>query len=291
MTIAQTPSTPASNILPEDVKCPPCGLYSDEPELESYLHLQQIILLLSCLEWFWRERDDFFAAGNLTIYYNEQQIKSRDFRGPDFFVVLGTDRTPRKSWTIWEEGGKYPNFIVEILSSSTAKVDRTEKKRLYQDVFRTPDYFWFDPDTLEFEGFHLLDGVYQPLQPNADGWLWSQQLELYLGITQRQLRFFTPEGTLVPTLQESTTEAYQQVEQVQLGAQKQIEQVQLGAQKQIEQAQLQAEQAQHEAQQQIEQAQLEAQQQIEQAQQQIEQERQRSQQLLQTLREMGVEIE
>jgi Uma2 family endonuclease len=280
MTVAQTPDTQIPEITLEDVKFPPCGLYSDEPELESYLHLQQIILLLSCLEWFWRERNDFFAAGNLTVYYNEQQLKSRDFRGPDFFVVLGTDRRPRKSWTIWEEGGKYPNFIVEILSSSTANVDRTEKKQLYQDVFRTPDYFWFDPDTLEFQGFHLLDGVYQPLQPTAEGWLWSQQLELYLGITQQQLRFFTPEGTLVPTLQETATEAYKQTEQ----AQQQAEQVQLQAQQQLEQVQLQA-------QQQLEQVQLQAQQQLEQVQQQLEQERQRSQQLMGKLQEMGIEIQ
>jgi Uma2 family endonuclease len=296
MSAIQTSETQVPDITQEDVKFPPCGLYSDEPELESYLHLQQIIILLSCLEWFWRERNDFFAAGNLTIYYNEQQLKSRDFRGPDFFVVLGTDRTPRKSWTIWEEGGKYPNFIVEILSPSTANVDRSEKKLLYQDVFRTPDYFWFDPNTLEFQGFHLLDGVYQPLQPNAEGWLWSQQLELYLGITQQQLRFFTPEGTLVPTLQETTTEAYQQTEQARLQteqAQQQAEQARLQteqAQQQAEQARLQAEQAQQQA----EQARLQAeqaQQQTEQAQHQLERERQRSQQLMQKLREMGVEIE
>jgi len=39
--------------------------------------------------------------------------------------------------------GKYPNLIVEILSDSTAAIDRGLKKQLYQ-AFRTPDYFWFD---------------------------------------------------------------------------------------------------------------------------------------------------
>jgi Uma2 family endonuclease len=222
MSPTQTPSPFTEPIPLEDVKCPPGDLESDEPEFESYLHLQQIILLLTCLEWFWQDRTDFFAAGNLTIYYNEQQLKSRDFRGPDFFVVLGTDRRPRKSWAIWEEGGKYPNFIVELLSPSTASVDRTLKKELYQDTFRTPDYFWFDPYTLEFQGFHLVDGHYQPLQPNANGWLWSQQLGLYLGIEQQQLRFLTPEGTLVPTLQETTTEALQQTQQAQQQAEREL---------------------------------------------------------------------
>jgi Uma2 family endonuclease len=118
-------------------------------------------------------------------------------------VVLGTKRKPRKSWVVWEEEGKYPNLIVEILSKSTAATDRGEKKQLYQDNFRTPDYFWFDPDTLEFAGFHLVDGKYQPLKPNEQGYLWSQQLGLYLGIHRNQLRFFTPEGKLVPTPEET----------------------------------------------------------------------------------------
>jgi Uma2 family endonuclease len=114
-------------------------------------------------------------------------------------VVLGTERKPRKSWVLWAEKGKYPNLIVEILSDSTAAVDRGLKKQLYQDTFRTPDYYWFDPKSLEFAGFHLIDGRYQPIEPNPEGWLWSQQLELYLGIHEQKLRFFTAEGQLVLT--------------------------------------------------------------------------------------------
>ncbi len=186
---------------------PPSDLWSDEPPLESDLHLRQIILFLQSLEHLWRNRTDFYAAGNLTIYFSPENIKSRDFRGPDFFVVLGTERRPRKSWVVWGEGGKYPNIIVEILSSSTADVDRGLKKQLYQDVFRTPDYFWFDPDSLEFQGFHLVDGAYQPLTPNPQGHLWSQQLGLFLGIHQQKLRFFTPEGKLVPSPEEEVIQA------------------------------------------------------------------------------------
>jgi Uma2 family endonuclease len=196
----------------DGVMVPPCNLWSDEPPLESTLHLHQIILLLNSLNWLWSDRQDYFAAGNLTIYYNAKRLKSKDFRGPDFFVVLGTDNTPRRSWTIWEEGGKYPNVIVELLSDSTAKTDRTTKKAIYQNTFRTPDYFWFDPYSMEFQGFHLHSGVYQELQPNEQGWLWSQQLELYLGIQDEKLRFFTPDGVLVPTPEEAAVTEKQRAE-------------------------------------------------------------------------------
>jgi Uma2 family endonuclease len=193
--------------VPEDVVFPPGDLYSDEPPLESDLHRDQIDLLIRILRQLWQHRQDVYISGNLTVYYNAKRLKNRDFRGPDFFVVLGTDPKPRKSWMIWEEGGKYPNLIVELLSASTASNDRGPKKALYQDTFRTPDYFWFDPESLEFRGFHLVDGLYQALEPSEQGWLWSQQLQLFLGVHNRQLRFFTPAGELIPTPEEAAAAA------------------------------------------------------------------------------------
>ncbi|WP_017652377.1 Uma2 family endonuclease [Fortiea contorta] len=211
MTVAQELDSQES--ITQEVIFPPGDLYSDEPPLETELHLRQIILLLQCLEWLWRDRNDFYAAGNLTIYYSPRQLKSEKFRGPDFFVVLGTERKTRKSWVVWDEDGKYPNVILEILSDSTAKTDRGLKKEIYQNTFRTPDYFWFDPYTQEFAGFHLVDGEYQPLQASEQGYLWSHQLGLYLGIHQGLLRFFTPNGLLVPKPEEIVEQAEQRVEQ------------------------------------------------------------------------------
>jgi Uma2 family endonuclease len=200
--------------LPEKIVFPPGDLLSYEPPMETYLHLQQMILLLKCLEWWWRDRSDFFAAGNLTIYYSPQQRKSEFFRGPDFFVVLGTERKPRQSWVVWQEGGQYPHVIIEILSDSTAETDRGLKKQIYQDIFRTPDYFWFDPNSFEFQGFQLVGGQYQALEANEQGCLWSQQLQLFLGLENGQLRFFTPQGKLVPTAEESALRLAQKLQEM-----------------------------------------------------------------------------
>jgi Uma2 family endonuclease len=191
---------------------PPGDLWSNEPPLESDLHRDQIDLLINVLRRFWQNRQNFYVSGNLTIYYSPNQLQSQYFRGPDFFVVLGTERKSRKSWVVWEEDGKYPNVIVELLSSSTATTDRGLKKEIYQDTFRTPDYFWFDPETLEFCGFHLVDGAYQDIQPNQQGWLWSRQLQLFLGVHNRQLRFLTANGNLIPTPDEAADEAEAEAE-------------------------------------------------------------------------------
>ncbi|MEH2415357.1 Uma2 family endonuclease [Nostoc sp.] len=192
----------SDGISEDEVIFPPGDILSDEPPLESDLHRDQIDLLIRILKLWWRSRQDFYASGNLTIYYSPKQKKSENFRGPDFFVVLGTEKKDRKSWVVWQEDGKYPNLIVEILSSSTTAVDKGLKKQVYQDTFRTPDYFWFDPVTMELQGFHLVDGKYQEIQPTTDARLWSQQLELYLGVYEGKLRFFTTENQLILSSEE-----------------------------------------------------------------------------------------
>ncbi|MBE9105855.1 Uma2 family endonuclease [Nostoc cf. edaphicum LEGE 07299] len=209
----------SDNISEDEILFPPGDILSDEPPLESDLHRDQIDLLIRILKLWWRDRQDFYASGNLTIYYSPNQKKSEYFRGPDFFVVLGTQKKDRKSWVVWQEDGKYPNVIVEILSSSTTAVDKGLKKQVYQDTFRTPDYFWFDPVTMELEGFHLVDGKYQEIQVTTDGSLWSQQLELYLGVYEGKLRFFTTENELILSSEELAEQERLRAQQAEVRAQ------------------------------------------------------------------------
>jgi Uma2 family endonuclease len=188
--------------LPKDVIFPKKDLPIEQPPPASYSHLRQIILLLQCLELWWGNRQDFYADGNLKISYSPRQPKPEEFPDPDFFVVLNVERKPRSSWVVWEEDGKYPNIIIELLTDITSAIDQGLKKQIYQDVFRTPEYFWFNPSNLELSGFILVGGTYKPIEPNQQGWLWSQQLNLYLGIHDNQLRYFTKEGLIILTLEE-----------------------------------------------------------------------------------------
>lgn len=178
-------------------------LLSDEPEMESSLHYEQLMLLYSSLDYHWRDRTDYFIGANLTVYFSREQLKSRDFRGPDLFVVTGVAKHPRTSWVVWEEGGKYPDLIIELLSDSTAEIDRLIKRDLYAERFRTPEYFYFSPITEEFVGLELQDGLYHEIAPNERGWRWSRVLNLYLGVHNHQLRYFADDGTMIPTLQEA----------------------------------------------------------------------------------------
>jgi len=183
---------------------------SEYIEMESTLHYLQLALLVSCLDWLWKDRTDYFIGANLTIYFSRQQLRNRDFHGPDFFLVKNTSKHPRKSWVVWEENGKYPDLVIKLISKSTAEIDKTTKKNLYQNQFRTSEYFWFSPDDLELMGFKLVGLEYQEITPNTTGLLKSEVLGLFLGIYQEKLRYFTTEGDLIPTPDEAALAAQNQ---------------------------------------------------------------------------------
>jgi Uma2 family endonuclease len=182
--------------------------YSDGEPMESERHFFEIMMLLQPLRLAWAERDDYYAGGNMFVYFSPEQVKHNDFRGPDFFVVMGANgKHERKSWVMWEEGGKLPNLVIEFLSESTAAFDRKGKKLIYQDQWRTQEYFYFDPFTDEFEGFSLGPQGYEPMQPDGQGRFISRVTGLalrrwkgeFMGVKAPWLRWETLEGGLLPT--------------------------------------------------------------------------------------------
>lgn len=167
-------------------------------------------------------RTDFFCGTHIFVYYSVEQawrvaeeekgnLERRAFRGPDVFWVGGVEPgRNRQAWTAWEEGGRLPDVIVELLSSSTAEKDRNEKRDLYAQVFRTSEYFLYDPETRQLEGLRLSGGSYCPILPEEDGRVWSEQLGVFLGLwhgevdarTGDWVRLYRPDGSLVPTPEE-----------------------------------------------------------------------------------------
>jgi Uma2 family endonuclease len=190
-----------------EVPLPPTDLPETDGEpLESDWHRIEISLLVDSVFCHLAPRTDFYAGGNMFVYFSEQQVRNRDYRGPDFFFVKNVSSTPtRRFWAAWKEGGRYPDAIIELLSPSTANEDRTVKKKLYERVLHIRDYFCYDPDTRTLEGWRLDADGYEPLALDPAGRLWCKELGLWLGLWEGMyqghhntwLRFFTPEGKLV----------------------------------------------------------------------------------------------
>ncbi|WP_414425792.1 Uma2 family endonuclease [Synechococcus sp. R70.1] len=93
--------------------------YDDGEPMESWRHRCQMDLLISTTQTWLQQRPDGFVGGNMFLYYSLEQTRGRNFKGPDYFVVLGVPKGERKSWVIWEQG-KGPDVVIELLSPSTA---------------------------------------------------------------------------------------------------------------------------------------------------------------------------
>jgi Uma2 family endonuclease len=203
-------------------------VYSDGEPLESGWHVLQFHFLLELVHLAMVEqgRSDFYAGGDMFVYYSVDQAwdvaKGKPyFRGPDLFWVGGVSPMPiRKAWVAWEEGGRLPDVIIELLSPSTARIDRNEKKDLYARVFRTPEYFLCEPETWKLEGLLLSGQTYRPMVPDEQGRFWSERLGVSIGFWHGRrlgqegtwLRLFRPNGSLVPTAEEQAAAARERAE-------------------------------------------------------------------------------
>lgn len=225
-TLEQPPITPG--LYDWEHPQPPTDLIFDDGEpLESNRHRIAMNVLIDSALQALQPRTDFFAGGNMFIYFSNERVFNRDFRGPDFFVVLDVENRERQGWVTWEEQGRYPDVIVELMSSSTAQIDKTIKKELYEKTFHTLDYFIYDPfDADSLVGWHLnAQRQYEQISPNEQGWLWCETLGLWLGLWEGQirrepptdscfwLRFYDQVGNLIALQEEVAKQAQQRAEQ------------------------------------------------------------------------------
>ena len=105
----------------------------------------------------------------------------------------------RRVYRLWEEP-KAPDFVLEIASESTRRVDLVRKPPIYAQI-GVPEFWRFDPKGGRYYGFamdglKLVDGQYQPIEltTEPDGILkgYSEILELSLAWDNGWPRFFDP---------------------------------------------------------------------------------------------------
>lgn len=229
-------------------------VYDDGEPMETDWHVKSIGLLASSTDYHFRGRDDYYVGGNMFIYFSEKQARNRDFRGPDYFFVSNTTREPiRKGWVTWLEDNRTPDAVIELCSPTTIAEDYGPKKDIYEKTLRVGDYFCYNPETKKLDGWRLKDKKYTPLVPNEHGWLWSEELGLWVGTWQGKigpfddtwLRFYDRDGNLVPTPEEAAKQQAEAAKQQADAAKRQAE----AAKRQAEAAkqQIAAERTQREA--------------------------------------------
>ena len=160
-----------------------------KPMGETDEHIKETIRLRQMLERFYAGQP-VYVSGNLLVFY--EQGNPKKFIVPDVFVVKGIEPGNRRIYKIWFER-KPPDAIIEVTSRKTKKMDMVAKPALYGQL-RVSEYFLFDPtqDYLEppLQGHRLIGGRYEPIPPDAQGALVSDQLGLRLRAEGRQLMLY-----------------------------------------------------------------------------------------------------
>ena len=170
-------------------------LYPDtdgKPMAASDLHLEILIWLLQTLKAHFAERPDVYVSGDILTYYTEGN--PRAVVAPDVLISFGIGQKLRHTYKVWEEG-KVPDFVMEFSSKTTYQNDLTDKMNLYA-ALGISNYFLYDAEALYLPaplmGFQLVEGVYVPVLPSADGKLHSDVLGLDFHIRERRLAVYDP---------------------------------------------------------------------------------------------------
>jgi len=180
-----------------------------QPMAESDATRDYLLYCVEVLRLYFKSRLNVYVSGNLFIYYEEGNPKASV--SPDVFVIFGVSNRKRRSYKTWQEGGKLPDFVLEITSRSTKRQDEEEKPRLYANL-GIEEYFQYDPtaDYLrpQLRGFQLIDRTYQPLPMQTtperiqyihssvlglDLQLHSPYVELGIAPLAQDLRFYDPQ--------------------------------------------------------------------------------------------------
>ena len=148
------------------------------------------------------ERDSILVSGE---YYmvNRPTRYLGGSRYPDLLVAFGADPEAYRlsNGYILEEQGKPPDFVLEIASERTGRVDVGAKRDDYERL-QIPEYWRFDEtETGRYHGARLggdilVDGQYRPaaIEEVGDGALqgYSPMLDLYLRWERGELALIDP---------------------------------------------------------------------------------------------------
>ena len=148
-----------------------------------------------------------FGARDTTLVYGEVPIGTTlsvrlGLRIPDLIIAFECD--PERAIALQgydiTEQGKPPDFVLEIASKTTGRVDYTEKRVDYER-YRIPEYWRFDSTGGDYHdaalaGDRLVDGRYEPIliELMDDGGVrgYSEVLGLYVCWVDGDLLWYDP---------------------------------------------------------------------------------------------------
>ena len=168
-----------------------------KPMADNTKQFRWIVVIEQNLEWLYADDPQVFVAGDLLWYPVEGRPDIRV--APDALVVFGRPKGDRGSYQQWKEDHIAPQVVFEILSPGNTKIEM-EKKLLFYDRYDVQEYYIYDPDHPDLEGW--LRGESGSLEniPTMPGWV-SPLLGIRFELPE-ELQLYFPDGTPFSSYQE-----------------------------------------------------------------------------------------
>lgn len=167
-------------------------------------HSELVDYLKAVLSWLFHDQD-------CAVYRNLSFYQTLEFKtyplAPDLAVLKGVPFTYVNNWVVGQDGPA-PCVIFDILADETWEKQVYEKPRMYANI-GVQEYFAYDPYKppvsqdiasrllgwrLDTQSKELVEII-----PNAEGWLWSEQLQCWLVPDGRYLRLYNRQHRLCLT--------------------------------------------------------------------------------------------
>jgi Uma2 family endonuclease len=119
---------------------------------------EAIVYIQKGCDWLFLNDPNVFVAGDLLCYPIEGNNKLR--QAPDVMIVFGRPKgdpcgiceAVRGSYQQWKEANIPPQVVFEVLSPGNTLSEMTRKFQFYER-HGVEEYYLYDPDHLELEGF------------------------------------------------------------------------------------------------------------------------------------------
>jgi Uma2 family endonuclease len=149
--------------------------------------------LLDLLQRRYAQREDVAVFGDLIIKWG---IKGLRQHCPDVCVVFGVrDKGRERSKFVVPEEGTKPAIAIEVVSPRYRRADRETKVKQYARA-GVAEYLILDRRRQrgqlldEVLGYRLEEGSYGPIAPDEEGRIFSQELDVWIGMFEGKVILF-----------------------------------------------------------------------------------------------------
>jgi Uma2 family endonuclease len=162
-----------------------------KPMADNTKQFHWITVIKQNLDCLFAQDPQVFIAGDLFWYPVEG--RPNIVTAPDVLVVFGRLKGDRGSYKQWEENNIAPQVVFEILSPSNSKTEM-EKKLIFYDRYGVEEYYIYDPDYQQLEGWLRGDNNSLENIPTIFNWV-SPRLGIRFEQSDQELKLYRPDGT------------------------------------------------------------------------------------------------